>query len=178
MKKSRYISAIAACVLSFGAASFAQQTDGYWNSKLQIEPFRLPLPTVGYNVGYIDLNGDGKPDAIQSVTINDTPVLWLDDDGNMEKGDLEGDMVNDCLLIDRNKDGFYGGQGDLIIDWVDTDSDGKADMQFVIEYPKENTGEVWPNGHYMIMRDLDKDNVFNYINWNDFSLRCWDRNGV
>ena len=57
-------------------------------------------------------------------------------------------------------------------------SDGKADMQFVIEYPKENTGEVWPNGHYMIMRDLDKDNVFNYINWNDFSLRCWDRNGV
>lgn len=178
MEKSRYISAIAACVLSFGAASFAQHTDGYWNSKLQIEPFRLPLPPVGYNVGYIDLNGDGKPDAIQSVTINDTPVLWLDDDGNMEKGDLEGDMVNDCLLIDRNKDGFYGGQGDLIIDWVDTDSDGKADMQFVIEYPKENTGEVWPNGHYMIMRDLDKDNVFNYINWNDFSLRCWDRNGV
>lgn len=83
-----------------------------------------------------------------------------------------------CLLIDRNKDGIYGGQGDLIIDWVDTDDDGKADMQIVIEYPKKNTGEVWPNGHYMIMRDLDKDNIFNYINWNDFSLRCWDKNGV
>ena len=36
-------------------------------------------------------------------------------------------------------------------------------MQIVIEYPKKNTGEVWPNGHYMIMRDLDKDNIFNYI---------------
>ncbi|WP_337752455.1 hypothetical protein [Coprobacter fastidiosus] len=127
---------------------------------------------------YGDLNGDGKPDAIKSVTVNDTPILWLDDDANMKEGDIEGDMINDCLLIDRNKDGIYGGQGDLIIDWVDTDDDGKADMQIVIEYPKKNTGEVWPNGHYMIMRDLDKDNIFNYINWNDFSLRCWDKNGV
>ena len=150
----------------------------YWNQKLQIEPFRLPLPPVGYQVEYIDLNGDGKPDAIKSVTVNDTPILWLDDDGNMKEGDIEGDMINDCLLIDRNKDGIYGGQGDLIIDWVDTDDDGKADMQIVIEYPEKNTGEVWPNGHYMIMRDLDKDNIFNYINWNDFSLRCWDKNGV
>ncbi|MBS6409269.1 MAG: hypothetical protein KH414_01630 [Tannerella sp.] len=150
----------------------------YWNQKLQIEPFRLPLPPVGYQVEYIDLNGDGKPDAIKSVTVNDTPILWLDDDANMKEGDIEGDMINDCLLIDRNKDGIYGGQGDLIIDWVDTDDDGKADMQIVIEYPKKNTGEVWPNGHYMIMRDLDKDNIFNYINWNDFSLRCWDKNGV
>lgn len=40
-------------------------------------------------------------------------------------------------MIDRNKDGIYGGQGDLIIDWVDTDDDGKADMQIVIEYPKK-----------------------------------------
>lgn len=86
----------------------------YWNQKLQIEPFRLPLPPVGYQVEYIDLNGDGKPDAIKSVTVNDTPILWLDDDGNMKKGEIEGDMINDCLLIDRNKDGIYGGQGDLL----------------------------------------------------------------
>lgn len=55
-------------------------------------------------------------------------------------------MVNDCLLIDRNKDGIYGGQGDLIIDWVDTDGDGKADMQIVVEYPKERTGKYGPTG--------------------------------
>ena len=178
MKKCKFIYLAMLGVFAVSTAQALPYDQKYWNQKLQIEPFRLPLPPVGYQVEYIDLNGDGKPDAIKSVTVNDTPILWLDDDGNMKKGDIEGDMINDCLLIDRNKDGIYGGQGDLIIDWVDTDDDGKADMQIVIEYPKKNTGEVWPNGHYMIIRDLDKDNIFNYINWNDFSLRCWDKNGV
>ena len=178
MKKCKFIYLAMLGVFAVSTAQALPYDQKYWNQKLQIEPFRLPLPPVGYQVEYIDLNGDGKPDAIKSVTVNDTPILWLDDDGNMKEGDIEGDMINDCLLIDRNKDGIYGGQGDLIIDWVDTDDDGKADMQIVIEYPEKNTGEVWPNGHYMIMRDLDKDNIFNYINWNDFSLRCWDKNGV
>ena len=178
MKKCKFIYLAMLGVFAVSTAQALPYDQKYWNQKLQIEPFRLPLPPVGYQVEYIDLNGDGKPDAIKSVTVNDTPILWFDDDGNMKEGDIEGDMINDCLLIDRNKDGIYGGQGDLIIDWVDTDDDGKADMQIVIEYPKKNTGEVWPNGHYMIMRDLDKDNIFNYINWNDFSLRCWDKNGV
>lgn len=178
MKKCKFIYLAMLGALVVSVAQALPYDRKYWNQKLQIEPFRLPLPPVGYQVEYIDLNGDGKPDAIKSVTVNDTPILWLDDDGNMKEGDIEGDMINDCLLIDRNKDGIYGGQGDLIIDWVDTDDDGKADIQIVIEYPKKNTGEVWPNGHYMIMRDLDKDNIFNYINWNDFSLRCWDKNGV
>ena len=177
MKKCKFIYLAMLGVFAVSTAQALPYDQKYWNQKLQIEPFRLPLPPVGYQVEYIDLNGDGKPDAIKSVTVNDTPILWLDDDGNMKEGDIEGDMINDCLLIDRNKDGIYGGQGDLIIDWVDTDDDGKADMQIVIEYPEKNTGEVWPNGHYMIMRDLDKDNIFNYINWNDFSLRCWDKNG-
>ena len=178
MKKCKFIYLAMLGVFAVSTAQALPYDQKYWNQKLQIEPFRLPLPPVGYQVEYIDLNGDRKPDAIKSVTLNDTPILWLDDDGNMKEGDIEGDMINDCLLIDRNKDGIYGGQGDLIIDWVDTDDDGKADMQIVIEYPEKNTGEVWPNGHYMIMRDLDKDNIFNYINWNDFSLRCWDKNGV
>ena len=178
MKKCKFIYLAMLGVFAVSTAQALPYDQKYWNQKLQIEPFRLPLPPVGYQVEYIDLNGDGKPDAIKSVTVNDTPILWLDDDGNMKEGDIEGDMINDCLLIDRNKDGIYGGQGDLIIDWVDTDDDGKADMQIVIEYPEKNTGEDWPNGHYMIMRDLDKDNIFNYINWNDFSLRCWDKNGV
>ena len=178
MKKCRPIYWVMLGILISSAVQALPYNRNYWNQKLQIEPFRLPLPPVGYQVTYLDLNGDGKPDAIKSITINDTPILWLDDDGNMKERDMEGDMINDCLLIDRNKDGIYGGQGDLIIDWVDSDNDGKADMQIVIEYPKENTGEVWPNGHYMIMCDLDKDNIFNYINWNDFSLRCWDKNGI
>ena len=118
MKKCKFIYLAMLGALVVSVAQALPYDRKYWNQKLQIEPFRLPLPPVGYQVEYIDLNGDGKPDAIKSVTVNDTPILWLDDDGNMKEGDIEGDMINDCLLIDRNKDGIYGGQGDLIIDWV------------------------------------------------------------
>ena len=33
--------------------------------------------------------------------------MWVDDDDNMKWTDLEGDMVNDCLFIDKNKDGKF-----------------------------------------------------------------------
>ncbi len=161
-----------AFALSVCAVSVSAQT--YWNTGLKITSLRLPLPPVDYKVEYLDLNNDGTPDAIKSVTRNDTPILWLDDDGNMKVGDIEGDMINDCLLIDRNKDGIY----DLVIDWVDTDNDGRADVQFVIEYPTVNGKDSWGSGHYMIMMDLDKDNIFNYIDWNSFELRCWDKQGI
>ncbi len=180
MRTNLRITCISVLLLLGAAFTGNGQENGqtYWNRNTQLMPMRLPLPPLGYKPEYVDLNKDGKPDAIKSITHNDVPILWLDDDGTMRKGDIEGDIANDCLLIDRDKDGFYGGQGDLIIDWVDTDGDGKADMQFVIEYPKVKTEEVWPNGHYMIMLDLDKDNVFNYINWNNFKLECWDRDGL
>ena len=158
--------------------SYAQKSGDYWNNRLQIVSFRLPPPPIGYQPKLKDINGDGKPDVIYSITRDSIPVMWIDDDGDMTWDDFEGDTKNDCLLIDRNRDGIYGGQGDLIIDWVDTDGDGKADMQFVIEYPKVRTGEVWPNGHYMIVLDLDHDNIFNYIDWNTMQLKSWDKVGV
>lgn len=157
---------------------YAQKSGDYWNNRLQIVSFRLPPPPIGYQPKLKDINGDGKPDVIYSITRDSIPVMWIDDDGDMMWDDFEGDTKNDCLLIDRNRDGIYGGQGDLIIDWVDTDGDGKADMQFVIEYPKVRTGEVWPNGHYMIVLDLDHDNIFNYIDWNTMQLKSWDKVGV
>lgn len=178
MKKCVNLTAVFLLGWLLPAAAQSPDPGKYWNSQTQLMPLRLPPPPVGFEPTYLDLNGDGQIDAIQSMTHRDTPILWLDDDGNMKPGDLEGDMVNDCLLIDRNRDGIYGGQGDLIVDWVDLDDDGKADIQIVIEYPAERTGEVWPNGHYMIMFDLDRDNVFNYIDWNSFSLRCWDHYGL
>lgn len=158
--------------------SYAQKSGDYWNNRLQIVSFRLPPPPIGYQPKLKDINGDGKPDVIYSITRDSIPVMWIDDDGDMTWDDFEGDTKNDCLLIDRNRDDIYGGQGDLIIDWVDTDGDGKADMQFVIEYPKVHTGEVWPNGHYMIVLDLDHDNIFNYIDWNTMQLKSWDKVGV
>ena len=36
-------------------------------------------------------------------------------------------------MIDRNKDGVYGGYGDLIIDWVGEDEDGNPAMQVVVD---------------------------------------------
>ncbi len=146
----------------------------YWNSNLPITPFRLPPPPYGYKPEYIDFDGDGNPDAIKSVTINGTPILWIDDDDDMQVGDLEGDTDSDCLLIDRNKDGVY----DFIIDWVDTNGDGKADIQIVVEYPFVEQEKIWPHGHYMYVFDTDNDNIFNYIDWNTFQLKTWEHSGI
>jgi hypothetical protein len=150
----------------------------YWNVGLKIMPFRLPPPPIGYKPELIDLDGDGDPDILKSVTSNGIPVMWIDDNDNMTWDDPEGDTAGDCLLIDRNKDGFYGGLGDLIIKWVDTNNDGKADMQVVIEYPAEQTDKVWPYGHYMWVLDTDNDNIFNYIDWNTFSIKAWEKIGL
>lgn len=157
-------------------SGFAQQAESpYWNLGTHLVPLRLPPAPKDHIPEYLDLNGDGRYDAIKTVTHRDIPVLWLDDDGNLKPGDREGDMINDCLLIDRNRDGLYGSHEDLVIDWVDEDGDGKADMQIVLDYPKQGSKS---GAHYMIIRDMDEDNIFNYINYNDFSLRCWDHVGL
>ncbi len=170
----RFIIILLASAAALPGARAAAPEGQYWNVGLQISSFRLPPPPPGFKPEYLDLNGDGRPDAIKSVTWGDRPVLWLDDDGNMKPGDTEGDMVNDCLLIDRYKTGQY----DLVIKWADTDGDGKADLQLIAEYPQKKSDAVWPVGHYMIVLDADRDNVFNYIDWNTFTLECWERTGL
>ena len=142
-----------------------------------IASFRMPLPPPGFKPKLEDLNGDGNPEAIYSMTGDSVPILWIDDDRDMKWTDIEGDMDNDCLLIDRNKDGIYGGDGDLVIDWVDSDNDGKADLQIVMDYPAVHATEVWPNGHVMILLDTDKDNIFNYIDWNTYQIKSWNKSG-
>ena len=112
------------------------------------------------------------------MTANGIPVQWIDDDDDMQYGDLEGDTDNDCLMIDRNKDGVYGGYGDLIIDWVGEDEDGNPAMQVVVDNIPEANRMKTGNGHYMWVVDTDKDDVFNYIDWNTFTLRCWIHNGL
>jgi len=148
------------------------------DKELQIIPFRLIAPPIGYRPDYIDLDNDGDPDIIKSVTFNNTPVMWIDDDDDMSYDDFEGDIDNDCLLIDRNKDGHYGMLGDLIIDWGDNNGDQQADMQVIAEYPEAEKDEVWPYGHYMWVLDTDKDQVFNYIDWRSFQLKAWEFTGI
>lgn len=138
-----------------------------------LTPFRLPLPKPGVTVEYEDLNGDGYPEVLRTVLADGTPVQWIDDNCNMRVGDIEGDMVDDCLMIDRNRDGHYGSYEDLIIDWADTDNDGVADIQVVVDNIKEEDKGRSGGGHYMIVLDTDRDNIFNYIDWNTYELQCW-----
>lgn len=145
----------------------------YWNVRLQIDALRLPLPPLDYTPEYLDLNGDGKPDAIKSITKDGIPILWLDDDGNMKEGDIEGDMINDCLLIDTNKDGIY----DRIIKYADLNGDGKPDIQLWAEY-EDGDLDYEETAHYMVVIDSDNDGIFNFINWDRFRIESWARAGI
>ena len=174
---------LAAGSLLLSAQGLSAQTDGsgkkeYWNANTLLIPYRLPPAPAGYKPTYIDLDGDGDPDILRTVTANGIPVQWINDDDDMQYGDLEGDTDTDCLMIDRNKDGVYGGYGDLIIDWVGEDEDGNPAMQVVVDNIPEANRMKTGNGHYMWVVDTDKDDVFNYIDWNTFTLRCWIHNGL
>lgn len=79
--------AIACAILLYsvgvvGGALAQEVKDTYWNVHTQLLPLRLPPPPVGYKPEYLDLNHNGRPDAIKSITHNDIPILWLDDDNN------------------------------------------------------------------------------------------------
>ncbi|MFB9052688.1 hypothetical protein ACFFVB_06300 [Formosa undariae] len=154
------------------------QDNNYWNSNTPLAAYRLPPAPKGYKPTYIDLDGDGDPDVLRSITIHNTPIQWIDDDDDMKEGEFEGDTDSDCLMIDVNKDGKYGDRGDMAIDWIDTDDDGKADMQVLVENsPLEDDRLSGPDQHYMWVLDTDKDNVFNYIDWNTFKIRAWLHEG-
>ncbi|MDX1286175.1 MAG: hypothetical protein R3182_14230, partial [Draconibacterium sp.] len=162
-----------ACIFSFSAV--AQHVA---RNKQLLTPFRPMLATDISQISYEDLDNDGDPDILKTKINGDTPVMWIDDDDDMKQGDLEGDLDSDCMLIDMNKDGKYGHEMDVIIDFGDEDGDGDADIQVVVENVELNkTAKTFFPGTYMIVIDTDDDKVFNYINWNKVMLKCWDKNG-
>jgi len=170
------------CILSviiilIGSSLMAQNAKPYWNSKIPLNSYRLPPAPAGSKIKFTDLDKDGDPDVLETMTINNTPVRWIDDDDDMKITDTEGDTDSDCLMIDRDKDGKFGSYNDLVIDWNDTNKDGKADMQVVVDYVAMEVKNAWGPGHYMWVLDTDLDNIFNYIDWNTFQLRCWIHNG-
>lgn len=156
----------------------AQKQSVFWNYQTKLQPWRLPLPDNLNKIGRMDLDKDGDPDVIKYTILDSIPVMWVDDDDDMKWTDIEGDMDNDCLFIDRNKDGIFAGPWDISIDWDDEDSDGRADMQFVIENdnPYKRNGFDWKSDLMMIIDD-EKDGVFNYIDWNLMNMRPWEHSG-
>ncbi|MEA4936394.1 MAG: hypothetical protein VB102_07100 [Paludibacter sp.] len=150
----------------------------YWNENTRLIPWRLPLVNNRSSVTYEDINGDGKPDIIRTTILDGIPVIWIDDDQDMKEGDMEGDTDNDCLLIDRNKDGVFGGPEDLSVDWLDTDGDGIADIQLVISNGSLDARYGYDfTSDYMCVIDTEKDDIKNFVDWNQLVLRCWEHNG-
>ena len=127
-------------------------------------------------IAFIDLDHDGDPDVLRTFINDSVPVQWIDDDDDMKTTDLQGDMDNDCLMIDRNRDGSYGGELDLMIDWCDENGDGRADLQIVADNARL-IDKGWTPGHFMISIDTDNDQVFNYIDWNTLKLEAWEHQG-
>ena len=139
-----------------------------------LTPFRLPIPEV--TPTYEDLDKDGDPDILKAILPDGTKVLWIDDDDDMKIGDLEGDMDSDCVMVDLNDDGKYGGEKDLIVDWADENKDGLADLQFVVDNGFKNSKGKWES-HFIVFFDDDQDGVLSYINWDHFKFEGWDHSG-
>jgi len=128
------------------------------------------------SIRYLDLDGDGDPDVLRGETIDGFPFQWIDDDDDMKEGDMWGDTDSDCFMLDKNRDGTYGGEKDFVVDWNDENKDNFPDMQVIVDNATRDD-EVWDEGHFMITIDSDDDGIFNFIDWNTYSLEAWDRKG-
>lgn len=165
------------CLLFVSIVSFGQNR--YWDNHTQLTPWRMPLVENKSKIVFEDLDGDGDPDILKTFVFDSIPVIWIDDDDDMTINDLEGDQDNDCLLIDRNKDGIFAGPKDLSIDWTDTNEDGIADIQLVVSCGSEKNRNFFDwNADFMYIIDFgEKDGIQNFINWNDLAFRPWEHSG-
>lgn len=161
----------------FTSTSFSQLK--YWNEKTQLIPWRIPLTVDAAALYYTDFDSDGDPDMISGKLSNGLSFIWIDDDDDMIKGALEGDTDSDCLCVDIDGDGLYGGLRDLCVDWTDTDNDNIAEVQLIVQNgglkPRYNY-DWWADFMYIIDWG-EKDGINNFINWNDLILRAWEHNG-
>jgi len=150
----------------------------YWNDHSQLIPWRIPIPSLSA-IKYEDLDKDGDPDIIRFVVNDSIPVIWIDDDDDMSYGDIEGDIDNDCICADLNRDGLFGGPDDLCLDWTDTDNDGIADIQAVVINGNLNLRNYfdWGADLMYIIDYGEKDGIMNFIDWNDILLRAWEHSG-
>jgi hypothetical protein len=151
----------------------------YWNEDTQFIPWRLPLVTDKNKIEYIDLDKDGDPDILKTTILDGIHIMWIDDDDDMKRIDLEGDQNNDCLLIDKNRDGKFAGPGDICIDWTDTEKDGIADVQLVVingDITSRNFFD-WNSDLMYIIDYGEKDGIHNFVNWNSLLLGCWEHDG-
>jgi len=178
MKKLIQIGSAVACLLLLPGIQISAQPVTTWNTKTLLNSYRILQPMPGTKPEFTDLDNDGDPDLMKYITSNGFAVQWIDDDDDMKPTNHEGDTDNDCIMADIDKDGNYGSHSDVIIDWVDTNNDGKADLQIYADFAAEkDKNKPWGPGHFMVNMDLDKDDIMNYVDWNNFKIRCWIHDG-
>ena len=134
------------------------------------------LNTIPDNNKYIDIDKDGDTDLLYAVLSDGRLCLWIDDDDDMRQNDMQGDLDADCLLIDINRDGHYGAEYDLIIDYIDEDEDGKADIQIIVDNGRKDFHGKWTS-HFLVFFDDDNDGIFSYIDWEHLKFEGWDHSG-
>lgn len=162
-------------LISFAGSAYSQSR--YWNTNTQLVPWRFPI--VPASLTYEDLDNDGDPDVLKGYILDSIPFLWIDDDDDMKKGDREGDIDSDCLLIDRNKDGIFAGPWDLSLDWGDENRDGRADIQLLVSNGGEKFKQYFDwDGDFMYVMDEDGDNILHHINWNKIRMEGWEHHGA
>ncbi len=163
--------------LFFILSAYSQQSElPYWNRNTQLITWRL-VPSIS-NCIHIDLDKDGNPDILKAFLNDSIPILWIDDDDDMKWEDKEGDTDNDCLLIDKNKDGVFAGPFDFSIDWIDEDHDGKADIQLIVNNAGTKVRNYFDWGaDFMYVLDVDKDQIMHYVDWNKIMMRAWEHYG-
>jgi hypothetical protein len=142
----------------------AQSPAPYWNRNTQVVE--------------ADMDKDGDPDVLRAYINDSIPIAWVDDDDDMKPGAREGDTDNDLLLIDRNRDGVFGGPHDFCIKWSDSDGDGKADIQLVVNNAGTKVRNYYDwSADYMYVFDDDKDGIMHYIDWNRIMMQAWEHSG-
>jgi hypothetical protein len=165
-------------IVIFYSSSLLSQKNNipYWNYNTQLLPWRT-VPIIS-KITFLDLDKDGDPDILKAMLNDSIPILWIDDDDDMRQGDKEGDTDNDCLLIDKNKDGIFAGPFDFSIDWIDEDHDGKADIQLIVNNAGTKVRNYFDWGaDFMYVMDEDKDQIMHYVDWNKIMMRAWEHYG-
>ncbi|MBD2723109.1 hypothetical protein IC234_13325 [Hymenobacter sp. BT189] len=166
-------------MLALGAHAQPTKPLRYWNQNTKLIPWRAPLTPKLSALEYLDLDHDGDPDVLKGVMNESVPFLWIDDDDDMKKGDLEGDTDSDCLLLDLNRNGVFAGPEDISIDWNDEDGDGQADVQLVVKNDKPSKENYFDWGaDFMYVMDFDHDHILNFIDWNLLNVQAWDKHGI